>query len=707
MSITHSTSSARGQPGGTRAWPAAAVLTVAALVAYANSFEVPFLFDDLPSIVENPALRGFGTALTQAQPGGLTTSGRPVLALSLALNHALGGYAVAGYHAVNLAIHLAGALTLFGLVRRTLEGPMLRGRFGGDAHPLALAAAAVWLLHPLQTESVTYIVQRAESLVGFLYLFTLYAFARGVGGSRGWLSASVGACALGMATKEVMVSAPLLVLLYDRTFISGSFAAAWRSRRNWCFAYAATWLLLGALVLAGGDRGGTAGFATDLSTWHYLLTQCQALGRYFILSLWPWPLVFDYGRGTVASLGEVLPQALAVVALLVATVVALRRWPAAGFLGAWCFALLAPSSSIVPVATQTIAEHRLYLPLAALSLAVALAAHAVLGKRAWPALALLAMALTAATVARNRDYRSELAIWGDTVAKYPANARAHNNLGQAQFRAGQIDAAIASYRRALALQPKYPEPHYNLGVAWMRQGQTAQAIAAYEASLLIEPDYPEALNNLGNALAHAGRAAEALARYTEAVRRRPLFAEARDNLGNALLQAGRTADAAVHFRAAEKQAPDDAEVRYNLGNVLAAEGRMAEALVEFRAAAERRPAYAEAHINAGNALLALQRPIEALAHYEKALAAAPDSADANFNLGSLLLQLERPADAVPRLESVLRLRPDFVAAHRPLGFALALLGRRAEAVAHYETHLRVNPGDAEARQEMAQIRGGR
>lgn len=697
------------QPTPARVWPAASLLILLGVVAYARSFGIPFLFDDTPAIVENAALRSVATALAPGQPGGLTTSGRPVLALSFALNHAASGYAVGSYHAVNLAIHLAAALVLFGLVRRTLLGATwLRSMpLASAALPLATATAALWLLHPLQTESVAYIVQRAESLVGLFCLFTLYAFARGTAGDRRWLGLSVIACALGMGSKEVMAGVPLLVLLYDRTFVTGSFAAAWRTRKAWYLAYAATWLILLALLVAGSDRGGTAGFGTQMSSWHYALTQCDALVRYLWLSVWPWPLVFDYGTGAARSLGEVLPQALLVVTLLAGTVVALRRWPVAGFLAAWCWILLAPSSSFVPVVTQTMAEHRMYLPLAALVAAGVVGAHAALGRRAWPLLGVVAVALGAATVARLGDYRDELTIWGDTAAKHPSSARAHNNFGQALFRAGRLEDSIASYERALAIQPKYPETHYNLGVARMRQGDAARAIAHYDTALRHEPDYPEALNNLGNALAQLGRHEEALARYAEAVKRRPSFAEAHNNLGNALLHAGRGEEAQAAFRTAGLLRPDNAETHYNLGNALAASGRMPEALVEFRAALAIRPAYAEAHTNAGNALLALNRPAEALAHYEQAIAASPNLSDAHFNLGTLLLQLDRPAEALPRFETALRLRPDFSAVHRPYGYALAVLGRRAEALTHYEAHLRANPGDAEARQELAQIRSGR
>lgn len=717
-----------------------ALIVVAATIAYHNCFHAPFVFDDLPAITDNTSIRQLSRVrdvLLPEQAGGVTTSGRPLVNLSLALNYALGGHAVWGYHATNLAIHLGGALCLLGLVHRTLLRPKLRARFGAAALPLATTTALLWALHPLQTESVTYIVQRAESLVGFFYLVTLYAFARAVDSrppagngaeistaaaaqrideqnarasapaGRRWLAASVVACGLGMATKEVMVSAPFVVLLYDRTFVSGTFAEAWRRHRGAYLGLAATWLVLLALVLHTGARGGTAGFGTELSSWSYALTQCQALARYVALTLWPFPLVFDYGHVTTRALAEVLPQALALLATLAGTVVALRRAPVVGFLGASFFALLAPSSSFVPIATQTIAEHRMYLPVAALAAGAVSLSYLALGRRAFAVWAGVLVALGLATAARNGDYRTELTLWSDTARKFPANARAHNNLGQAQFRAGRIAASISSYERAAQLEPHYAEPRYNLGVSYAALGDLPRAMGEYEHALRIEPRHAEALNNLGNALLKSGRADEALRRYHAAVEQRPSFAEAHYNLGNALLEANRPAEARPHFERALQLQPGYPEALYGLGNVFAGTGDMAAALAQYRAALQARPDYAIAHVNAGNALLELQRPNEALEHYDRAVKADPALVDAHYNRGSVLLGLERWTEAAAAFEAALRLRPDSAPAHRALGVALARSGRRREAVPHYRAYLRQHPDDREARAELAELEQAR
>ncbi|MDP3071004.1 MAG: tetratricopeptide repeat protein [Opitutaceae bacterium] len=700
-----------GQPPQPRVGFAAALVIVAVVAAYWGSLGVPFLFDDVPSIVENPALRGLAawwTSLMSGEAGGLTTSGRPVLALSFVLNHALGGHAVAGYHLVNLAIHAAAALCLLGLVRRTLELPVWAGRFRPCSLSIATAAAALWALHPMQTAAVTYVVQRAESLAALWVLATLYTHVRGAGAAgaaaRRWRIASVAACLLGMGTKETAVVAPVLVLLHDRAFVSGTFRGALAARGTYYAALAATWLPLIGLVAGTGGRGGTAGLAAGISPWSYALTQCQAVLTYAGLGAWPYPLIFDYGMGVARDLGAVLPQALALAGLVAGAIVAIVRRPALGFFGA-CFLLpLAPSSSFIPVATQTMAEHRFYLPLAAPIVAGVLLAHRLLAARALGSLGLAAGALLVATVARNRDYRSEAAIWGDAAAKQPANARAHNNLGQALFRAGDVPAALAAYERALLLQPKYPETHYNRGVALARLGRPGEAIGSYETAVRLDPRYPEARNNLGNALVQSGRADAALAHYEAAIAARPDFPEAHNNLGNALLQAGRAGEAAGRFRQALALRPGYAEASYNLGNALAASGAMREAIGHYDHALALRSDYAAAHVNAGNALLELGRATEAAARYEQAIQLNPRLPDAHFNLASLHLEVGRWREAVAALETVLRIDPAFGRAHRPLGFALAKVGRAAEALVQYDLHLRSAPGDLEVRAERERLR---
>ena len=221
------------------------------------------VFDDRPAIVENATIRDLGNLRAVLSPPadvGSSANSRPLVNLSLALNYAAGGLDPTGYHAVNIALHALAALALFGVVRRTCLRPRLAECLGPVALPLALATALAWAVHPLQTETVACVIQRTEGLVGLLYLFAAYALVRAADEGaapatrRAWAVAVVAACLLGVFMKELIGTAPVVLFLFDRTFLAGSFRTAWRARRGLWLALAATWLPLAWVVLAGGRR---------------------------------------------------------------------------------------------------------------------------------------------------------------------------------------------------------------------------------------------------------------------------------------------------------------------------------------------------------------------------------------------------------------------------------------------------------------------
>jgi hypothetical protein len=391
-----------------------AALMLAALVfaAFYNGIKGPYIFDDLDSVLNNASIRSFSTALTPPNQNGITVCGRPTLNFSFAINYVFCQTGSAGYHVGNIFIHAFAAITLFLLVRCTLRLPSVGGRLARNATWLAWLVAALWAVHPLQTESVAYIAQRAESLAGLFYLLTLYCFVRYTTTRGGlWFAASVSSCLLGMGAKEVMATAPLIIFLYDRTFVSGTFRNAWK-RHTWLHvSHAATLLLLGALVYASKARGGSVGTDEFVTHWSYLCTQAYAVVHYTWLSLWPAGLTFDYGPLLVSDALTIVSCGAVVIASLGGTLWALSRKPLLGFLGAWFFIVLAPSSSFIPVNTQTIADHRMYLPLAAIVVIIAFSAFRLLGPRSWILLALLVVPAVSATVARNQIYLSEISLW--------------------------------------------------------------------------------------------------------------------------------------------------------------------------------------------------------------------------------------------------------------------------------------------------------
>jgi protein O-mannosyl-transferase len=591
----------------------------------------------VPTVRDNPAIRQWSTAWGQWSVHGLTASGRPLVSLSLALNYAISGPQVWSYHAFNLAIHIFCGLTLFAIVRRTLANSSLSpvpqpeivpGGVGPGAVSFALAAALLWTLHPLQTESVTYISQRAESMMGLFYLLTVYCFIRyaspsvhsrpvsstvpGIAdrtsGQRGWAFLSVLACLAGMATKEVMVSAPLVVWLYDRTFVSGGFGAALRGRWRYYAALTLTWILLGALTVANGDRGRTAGFNAGVNWWRYALAQFPALVRYLRLAIWPHPLVFDYGRNLDAPAGVIAAAGLAVAAMLIGTIVAIRRRPVRGFLGAWFFMILAPSSSVLPVATEIVAEHRMYLPLAAVVLLGLWALRRAPARIFLVLTFMLATGLGLATAQRNRTYQNELILWSDTARDRPENADAQYNLGKTLAEAGRIPEAASRYALAVQLQPDFAQAQTNLGSALDQLGRTDEAQAHFALAVRLRPDLVEAQNDFGNLLLRLGQSDEAIAHYQTALHWQPDYPLTHLNLGLALTQTQQLAAAAREFQTALRLKPDFPEAYFDLGNVLAEGGANAEAIACYEAALRYRPDYADARSNLDVVRTRLQNP---------------------------------------------------------------------------------------------------
>ena len=556
----------RKSGGGGLTWPL--VILVAGVLAYANSLSGPLLFDDENSILNNPTLRSVGASLSP--PRDTPVAGRPVVNLTFALNHALGGVDVTGYHVVNVAIHIAAALVLFGIVRRTLRLPSLADRFAassaglppeGGSH-VAVACALLWLLHPLQTEAVNYLTQRTESLMGLFYLLTLYCSI------RRWTGAAVAACALGMLCKESMVTAPVMVVLYDRVFMFDSVRDAFRARRGLYAGLAATWLVLAA-VMASTPRT-SIGFSAGTDAWTYLLNQAEMVARYLWLSIWPRALVLDYGLPRPLTPADVVLPGAIVVAALAATAVALRYAPKLGFLGAWLFVTLAPTSSIVPIATEVGAERRMYLALAALVVLVVIALSRLRGWQfAVPVAALCALA-AAGTVLRNQEYRSRLEIARTIVERRP-HGRGHFLFGNELLNAGQREPAMAQFRLSAR---DYPGAHFALGTELLGEGRLNEGVAEIETFLRLLPDHVSAVparDLLGQghiALRNFGAAAD---QFRYLADNAPTYRGSGNgvltNLGYALAASGRIAESVPVLERAVAAEPGNAAARDLLGRV--------------------------------------------------------------------------------------------------------------------------------------------
>jgi tetratricopeptide (TPR) repeat protein len=628
-------------------WASILLLVAALAAAYANSWSGPFVFDDTASIPENPTIQRLTPLSHVLSPpnGGETVSGRPVLNLSFAINYAVGRLNPRTYHIGNELIHLAAALTLFGIVRRTVR-----------AVAPAFATALLWAVHPLLTEAVTYTVQRAESLMGLFYLLTLYSFIRFAGDARPpgapaersrnsrlvFAGCSVLFCLLGMATKEVMVSAPLMVLLYDVTFVAGSFRQAARCHGALHLALFSTWIFLGWLVAGSHDRGGTAGFGAWIPPRYYWVTQGAAVLRYLALAFWPHPLVFDYGfdRYWIHHMKQGVAAALPLFALLAGSGWLFfrgqgRRW--LGFLGLFFFAILAPTS-VMPGTRQTMAEHRMYLALIPIVVCVVAAARNGCRGRQWigaGALAMIGAGFIAATARRNQDYQSAVALWGATVRDLPDNPYARSSYGTVLFTAGRPAEAAEQFRSAVRIYPDYAQARADWGTALIVLGRAGEGILQLRTAVQSAPDDPQVHWVAANGMVRLGNRPAAHAEFAAAVRLQPYFPRANLDWGNSLLDDGQSAAASQRLRVAVRQMPDSADAHNSLAITLAQMHREGEAAGEFAEAIRCDPAVPEPHNNLANVLKNLGRIPEARAEYQLALRLKPDYADARKNLARL------------------------------------------------------------------------
>ncbi len=580
------------------------ILVAACVAAYWNSFGGVFLFDD-EFHIEKPRI------IRQLFPPWDLIVGRrrPILDISLAINYAISGLETWSYHLVNMITHGIAGLALFGVIRRTLLLDRIAPRFMGREIWIAGASALLWIVHPLQTQSVTYIIQRSESLMGMFFLLSLYSFIRGTTGSgRGWCFLAILSCAMGAGAKPVMVVAPVLILLYDRTFLTGSFSESLRRRPLVHAGLFATWILfvfmgvLGNVVSPDPEAHITVGFGLNGTTpFEYFRSQFGVILHYLKLSFWPSSLCLDHNWQIATTLSDILPGALVIGGLTGLTAWALWKRPALGFIGAWFFLILAPTSSFVPIKDIAF-EHRMYLSLAAVILMVVLAVDAAMqrwgngdsarGRRQIATIALVSvatLALTTRTIVRNQDYHNEVHMWETAVTQRPGNPRAHENLSAALIGEKRYEEGIETGKIALNIDPKRSILHCNLGTAYAKIGQVDKAMYHTEMSIKYNPDNVLALGNLGIGYMSRGRYDEAEAPLRRAIELDPYFAIAYRNLGGLMLHRGHKQRALKHLKRAAELDPDDETTFFNLAVAYTATGEISKARAAIKRAAELAP----------------------------------------------------------------------------------------------------------------------
>lgn len=565
-------------------WP----LLVVALggAAFTNSLHGTWILDDIPQIVENPAVHR-GT--------GFWTGMRPLTYATFALNCALGGTDVRGYHFVNVAIHLVGGLALYGIARRVLMSDRFATPWRENADLLAFATAALWVVHPLQTQAVTYVVQRCESLMGMFYLLALYALVRGAttAGTRWpWYLASV-VCYFGSAaSKEVAITFPVVALIFDWTFLAQRpRGLVGRLPVYVAYAIGALWVVVQvspALVFPSTastpsepnvSLDPSAGFGIpSLTPWMYLRSQPAVLLHYLRLSFWPDDLCLDYVWQVENDPLRIYGFGLVILGLLTASVLLTMRGRWLGALGLVFFVVLAPTSSFVPILDLAF-EHRMYLSLACLTAivsaaiwwAIARAVRIPTQQRQAFVVVVLAIAflLAGRTWLRNRDYFDPLAMWAKVVRQAPLNGRAHLNKAILLAERGHAEAAENEFIAALKYAPDGYKVHYGYARFLAAQGRREAAEQHFREAIALWPGYKLAYVGLGNLHARDGQFQVAITHYRQALELDPHYLPAQRVLAFSLVHLGEMSEAIPLLESLGKLVPGDTLVKAYLARALA------------------------------------------------------------------------------------------------------------------------------------------
>jgi protein O-mannosyl-transferase len=642
----------------TIAWPIATIIGIGILV-YLNSFKGQFIFDD-QTFLSEPSIRQLWPPWqVMFKPENMA---RPIVALSLAVNYAVSGMDVWSYHAFNLTVHILASLALFGIVRRSLLTEKMRERFGKASTAIGVSAALIWMVHPIQTQAVTYIVQRAESLMGLFYLLTLYCAIRAATSqdSKRWQAASFVFCLLGMGCKPVMATAPVMVFLYDYVFLSGSFKESLRRRWTLYASLASTWAFLAVTVLANRTPQASAGFGLQwLSPWAYLKTEFGVIAHYLLISVWPERLCFDYYWQVAGSPSDYLPYAILIGALVIASVYGLFKRSPLGFLGVWFFLILAPTSSVMPIADLAV-EHRLYLSLASVAALAVGGGYWVLTRfakhqselsdeekpaPAWIAFALVAVIVAwfgSLTVRRNADYHNDILMWADVLKKSPENPRAHTNLGLSLAKLGKSDEALAHFQEAVRIHPTFVEAYNNIGMILANTGKPEESLPYFYEAIRIRPASKRVHYNIGQVLAQAGKWDEAIPEYEQELQIDPTYLDGYIKLGIALEERKRFSEAAARYKMALSIWPEQIDAQLRLALLLssdkAQESRNADeafALADraVQLTARRHPV----------ALEALAQALAAQGHFPEAVATSREAMDraSDFEDEELRAEIQR------------------------------------------------------------------
>jgi len=694
---------------------------VLGFLVYSNTLEVPFYLDDIRNIEKNPHIRLDRLTLEGLSGAAFKSfaSRRPVSNISFALNYYLHEYDLAGYHAVNIVIHILTGIFLYYFLELTLRLAiplMFSRRQPPSLNPslIALFAALLWLVHPIQTQSVTYIVQRMNSMAAMFYILCFLFYVKGrlsaPGGRRwAWFSGSAVAALLAFGSKEISATLPFFLLLYEWYFFQ-DLSKAWLKRYLPYIVGSFCLLAIIALVYVEMDPIDSilSGYRhRDFTLAERLLTEFRVVIFYIGLLLYPNPsrLNLDHYFSLSKSLLEpmtTLVSLAAIIGLLALAVILARRHRLASFSILWFFGNLAIESSVISL--ELVFEHRAYLPSMFFFLVViVLVSRYVRNARVLTAgFGVVLVILCLWTYDRNDLWGDPVVFWADAVRKADKKARPHQSLavlltGQANF-----ENADVHYKKALAIDPSDGQLHFNFANNLAKQGRLDKAAEHYRVSLGLRPGHAQTYNGLGVVMARQGRLDEAVSYYGQALQADPDNPFIHNNMGFALARKGDSEGAARHYREALRLKPDYVQARSNLKILLGRKSQGKESELFSLGKAEDAASHAKMYLDQGIRHARQGHLDDAIARFSDALRVRTDYPEGHYSMALALSKQGKIDEAIKHYKAALRIRPNYAEAHNNLGIVLAGKGILEEAVFHFSEAVRINGDFIEARNNLEQ-----
>jgi tetratricopeptide (TPR) repeat protein len=710
----------KSMPEGKLSYLVLFLVTIIGFYIYSNSFDVPFLFDDSANI-QNPSLRiseiSQNSLINAAAES--TLRARPVANISFAINYYFGEYNVRGYHLVNVLIHIAASFFLYLLLSATLKLPVNREKYKN--YPLLpIMAALLWLTHPLATQSVTYLVQRMNSMAAMFFVLSVLCYVQGRlrSGEDGnhqqkfdkwlWFASCLISGVLAIGSKEIAVTLPGVIFLYEWFFLQD---LSWRWLRKkipWLlallvFLYCAAYFYLNGNPLQKVFSGYSYRHFTLLER---VLTEFRVVIHYIELLIYPNPnrLVFDYNFPLSTSLFEPISTIVSLLALIgifgIAVVLA-KKERFLAFCLFWFFVNLVLESSVVSL--EIIFEHRTYLPSMFLFAIFPAFLYRMRVNRNLANGVLLSVIVVFGywTMERNMTWQNPIRFWQDSITKQPSKARVYNNLGVALYEANRFEEAADNFAHAFKLLPDFPEAYSNIGLVYYKENRFNEAENNYKKAIELRNYYIEANLNLATLYLDQQMYSEALALYRKLYGLIPEYSILNRELGHTLLRIGQVDGSLPYLEKAYKKLPRDIYLLLDRGEAFMRNGDLMESIKSYNEVLAVDVGNAAANYNLGLLLTATGKEEEALIHYRTVETHQSVDIPVLYNMGNLYLRLGDLEKAHSSYTKYISSSSLLANAYNNLGLVSIKEKDLSAAAANFQAALRITPDHSMASQNLA------